>query len=296
MQTYRRVADVENRGHHVHLHYGSLAELVRDAAGTTRGGMRPDTSSRASREFSPRGDHRGTTTWEEALALARDGWPEGAKRIVQLSDRLQDKLQTAMAERPGLELTEQGEELDVAAWLGGSPEPWWTWTDEGGRSPVVSLGMNGAMNAHTSADAFTTRGAMLLAVADALEATGRRVALTMTWASDGEGWQTRTDVSVTLKRPDEQLDLQALVFATANAAMFRRLVFSLRELLPKAMREGMRVPGSYGRSSDNAERVQGLDGERPDVVIPSGTYLRSADQAYDHALEVLRECGVDIDE
>ena len=200
----------------------------------------------------------GGPIWPKALELARNGWPEGLKRMKEQVQLLQEFLPPKKLElEPALAMVGPGV-LDRGRYNQGHPKPWRVRrptnqvTDLTGK--VVKILYNVGALGYVTADQMFEKGAMVCALIDLLERSNRRVELAIVSLAGAGRLAVRVEVLV--KRPQDPLDMDRLAFALAHASTLRRLVFSFREQAPleyrKAMGIGTSYP-SYGSSGDCPE-------------------------------------------
>ncbi len=190
-------------------------------------------------------------TWEEALDLAKRGWPDA---VVMLDHKLEMVKSTLPSKRevmtadyaavgPGT--------LDMGRYIQGHPEAWTVWHPEetedyttGNR--IIPINFSISASSGVSKEALFEKGALICVLTDILEKEGRRVELTMD-ASTARVISVQTLV----KKASEPLDLDRVVFAIAHAACFRRLAFSVWEQAPPAdlAAAGISPYRSYGLPS-----------------------------------------------
>ena len=137
----------------------------------------PPAHDRGSRENERRLDAWfGSRTFEAAVQMAHNGWPEGARKALDARknvDQRVSQLVSAKASQWTFDLV--GDVVDVGRYLTGEPEHWLTEQEgENGRARVVKFLANVCCSAAVQPEAMVTRGAAILAAIDAIEATGTR--------------------------------------------------------------------------------------------------------------------------
>ena len=199
---------------------------------------------------------RGTTTFEEAIALARHGWPEGANRLKAKLDILQDLLPPQRV-KPQILMSVVGPgTVDIGRYIAQHPEPWITYqeveVEDSGE--VIAVAFNVGVSADVSTERMFQRGAVACVLIDALEQLGKRVELTVVKGTSsipyGPYGATNLVIKTIIKEANSPLDIGRLVFAVAHASYLRRLCFSLEEQLEKRLRNALGVTedGNYGYS------------------------------------------------
>lgn len=169
---------------------------------------------------------RGTKTWEEAVNLARSGWPKGRDAMAG------DVFALTMLDDDAADLSryawrEEGVDFDVSRVLEGEPEHW--------AAPVlaparrawrVSCQFN--MPDPATPEQCLHRGAAAVALARALEASGQIVELQGVVATDALLKPRSLPALVVVPLGLSPLDLASAAFVLAHAASPRRLSFALR--------------------------------------------------------------------
>lgn len=193
----------------------------------------------------------GTHSWDDALALARAGWPEGTNKVRGIVGTLtQDLFTEVMRPTPRQDVT--GQWFDPGLVAEGIPECCYEWTEVRESGPAIKIVVNGCVSAGVSTDTIMNRGAAVCAFVQALELAGRQSEVWLGINSDNY------DIHICIKRADSPLQLDQLTFALAHPAVLRRLAFSHWECdgMPAA-----HAGSGYGRVMDSS-----LKG---DVVLPS---------------------------
>lgn len=175
----------------------------------------------------------GSTTFAQAIDLARTGWTAGR---ADLSAAVTALAASADA-RPRWTWTLEpaGARPLVPAALAGAPAAMMQFRRSLTQAPVLHIKVESFVSCGVNASAVIARGAALCALIDSIEHQGIRVELTL-WG-DWSGWsgKTRKDMNtrhlctVRLKAPDEPLDMDRIAFALGHPACQRRLVFRLQE-------------------------------------------------------------------
>src|SRR2546421_8400924 len=123
-------------------------------------------------------DWAGTPDFASALALARQGWESGAKRIGEISARIGDSI-APRTYREELDYSPVGPgTLDLDRYQMGHPESYQVWVDtedtvESNRG-FLHLVVNLSASAGIDAEVMFTKGAAVCALVDCLERDGYR--------------------------------------------------------------------------------------------------------------------------
>jgi hypothetical protein len=183
----------------------------------------------------------GGLTWEQAKQMAVSGWREGMQEI----DKYRAKIVPVITERvlrPKQIYSVAGYNVDVGSFMANEPECFIAREYEERNYPgqiykiVASISFSAAIKPET----IIQRGAMICALIDAIEFAGHRVEVICNDASTindsseyrqgkykENGW---FEVSVTVKKVSQPLEMSDLAFCLAHPAMLRRIMFSVAEL------------------------------------------------------------------
>lgn len=222
-------------------------------------------------------------SWEDTLRLAAEGWREGAEKVGKLVFQITDRV-ASRSVAPAIHHDVCGDFVDVGRFCEGAPECMVSFheVESQAKGKVVKVAVNLAMHFSMSATEAFQRGAIAIALCDALERAGRTVEIVGAFLTCGDNGLSRPlfAVAVTLKRAGDMIDADRLAFMLCHPAVARRISFALRELQSDALRA--KIGNSYGYSGT-------LDAEdaSADVVIPQNP-------SEEWILEELRRQGVEI--
>jgi hypothetical protein len=172
----------------------------------------------------------GTKTFEQAVALAKKGWPEGRERLEALRAELESTVRKAVEAKAATQHYDVvGDYIDVGRVLEGEPEACGTYLDaeEGhSKSKVVKLVANVSALGHVNQRQIFSLGAAIYAAIDLIESLGTRVEL---WLGSGSSHHSdrRLNVLVKIKDAAQPFEGDRLAFYLCNAASLRRLFFSV---------------------------------------------------------------------
>ena len=218
--------------------------------------------------------------YDDAVRAYTGGWAEGARRAQDLADTLAPRPRST---RTALRRNVTGAFPNVGAYLAGAPNAMYQVSRKAAQGrPYVHLYCPVGYNANVEASTAFEKGCAMVAVIDALEGAGCRVAVTLTCRIDVPGGRVcqRFDV----KDYGDPLDIDQMIYTAAHPAFFRHLVFALRERSEHAiLRECTR--GGYGKTRDLTEADCPVDGNAVRVIVPT---LRS-DQSGTDAATFLRQ-------
>lgn len=233
----------------------------------------------------------GTETFEEALKIAREGWPEGRNKALSLSSTLFDKIST-LIEKPDLIYDVEGNDYDLGLYLKGEPECWMkyqTQVVEGQGTKIIKLVFNTATSAGVSSRIMIAKGAAIAALTELLEYSGRRVELI-----ECTRQSTELEWYVPLKFADQPLDIDRIIFALAHPANYRRIGFSIME-----QSEQMKKAGHTGDGWGGYGMPMNIDEHGGDIYIPCSLYGESQWESIENTkiwlLEQLHKQGVPIE-
>lgn len=270
------------------VNFDSMADYWRAAVdGLNTSGDRQE--DRQSRTPSMGKKWTGTDSFEEAERLARFGWEEGTASIGKLAARITARI----GERTKVEhmvRDVEGEFPDVAAYLDGVPESMIKFEDEDKQlcGRIVRLSVNAATSSGVGAEIIARRGAVVVALADAIERSGHLAEIT--FRMDAVCYSKDMAIQATVKKTDEPLNIARVAFALAHPAMFRRMNFAVMETCPEAKLLHCDKNGSYGSPRETPEKLRG------EIHFPQMTYgaaeWGSEERAEAWALEELRKLGL----
>ena len=192
----------------------------------------------SSRRFGEK-DYRGTDTFEEALRLGRDGWPEGVERLNKHLNRLKvDHLQAVSSSAYRVSRSFAGSRVNVPAAVSGNPKSMFRMDRKEGLSTGghVRIYVQLGCPYNTTVDERFIYGAALAGLIDELEARHIRVELMGNLNLFLRGFRipkrgsfNAVSCNVLVKSLDQPLDMDRLAFVLCNMAFVRRLGFSYIE-------------------------------------------------------------------
>jgi hypothetical protein len=267
--------------HHVSLtqRFGSVSELL--AYAVAKQGANIIATAQSG------GGWTGAHSFVDALALARDGWHEGAVLADAASSALVSNVK-ALTTLPVPYLDVVGQSVDVGAYLSGEPEAFIAFRSEASQAPgsrVIRISYHCGVSGGVDASVIVARGAATLALVRILETVGYSVELILTFGSTPAGGSARQQASAPLKAADQPLDVERLAFWLAHPAALRYLVF--------AVFDGWGVSVSGNRPADVSAELRG------DVHISEATagnvQWSSAASAHAWILARLADQGVSLE-
>jgi hypothetical protein len=247
---------------HIIERYDSFTDYVNECTGKLTGFK----GRRYSRQ-SPDASWSGAPTFDAAVKLAREGWPEGLRKIEPLARAISTVVGEKVI-RPEIRYEVTGDTIDMGRHLTGEPESFMVWEDservaKGRSSKVVKIAVNTFISGGVDASRFILRGAAICALVDALEACGFRCEVVATFA--GKSYNNGLhEVVTTVKAADAPLQLDQLVFTMAHVSTFRRLQFSYLETRSPEVADAFGA-GSY-------YYMPGTSTEQADIIMPAIAY------------------------
>jgi len=183
----------------------------------------------------------GGLTWEQAKQMAISGWREGMHEIEKYRAKIVPII-TERVLRPKQIYSVAGYNVDIGSFMANEPECFLAREYEKRNYPgqiykiVASISFSAAIKPET----IIQRGAMICALIDAIEFAGHRAEVICNNASTvrenieyrqgkykENGW---FEVSVTVKKTSQPLEMSDLAFCLAHPSMLRRIMFSVDEL------------------------------------------------------------------
>lgn len=237
----------------------------------------------------------GTATFEDAVELARNGWAAGGEMIAEYTKEILPSIMSRVALPEIIHDYSGGSTIDMGRFMEGDPECFYIEHDSEitrevnqNQGKIIKIVVNLAVSAGISENLITARGSAVVALIDALEATGKRVELWAVCAIRYGGNQYETQIIV--KRPNEPLNIDALAFTLAHPSMLRRMWFAQLE----NEKDGSSF-GAYGNYGYPADTI--IDGEiKLGKMYSSDPQWNSREACMKWVLKILEEQGVELRE
>jgi hypothetical protein len=215
-------------------------------------GTRKDWLEYLDSEFRRRSDYVGAIgSMAEARALLEKGWPDGARRLKALAEKLTATLPPAKNVRRRLRWSDDGDEASKDRLNGGFVDSCWRASKrELVASPeVLTVETNWGGTARRSADELFWQGAAAACLTDMLEHAGYRVELyANNYSLHPRG---RTLLRIRVKEADAPVRIDTLAAVLCHAAVFR--VFGL------SAKEQALTATVYGKCVEVPDGVTGQD-------------------------------------
>lgn len=170
-------------------------------------------------------DWSGCDTWEDALEYAVKGHPAGRAAIESAA------VKVTMAQEPLWDVAPIGAFPCIPAYAAGAPEDMFTMSDIAppSPSPIVRIAVNMSANCFVDAQEIVNRGVAIVSLIDRIQLSGRRVELIA--VKHGESRPDKFVWSVTVKRPEEPIDMDRVGLCFATPIMLRRFFFRVLEFM-----------------------------------------------------------------
>lgn len=183
--------------------------------------------TKSSRQFAS--DWNGGVSWEQAKILATNGWIDGLEEIQKINVELTEIIANKI-ERRLPEYSVAGGVVDVGEYLCSSPEYFIKpipaeYNDQG---KIIKIVCSISFSASISDKVIIQRGAMVCALADALEMSGYRCEIIINDAT--YYGLSSIEIDICLKKANQSLNIIEAAFCLAHPAMLRRFIFSAQEL------------------------------------------------------------------
>ena len=228
-------------------------------------------------------DWYGNVSWEEAKTLAISGWIEGLNEIKKISVELSEIIANKIV-RYEPEYGVGGGVVDVGAFLSNSPEYFMIKNpnEREQEGKIVKLVCSISFSAAIDSKVIIQRGAMVCALADAIEMSGFRCEIVVNDTSIYITRDRKLEIDVILKKAQQSLNITELAFCLAHPAMLRRFMFSIAEL------EGWAdYAHAYGIPHEAKDKGDLYINEIYSYIVPNS-------QAINWVTEQLKKLGVQI--
>lgn len=187
-------------------------------------------SKTGTREFT------GTADWKEAVDLALYGWPKGGARIRHYAQSFFEDISSKIAQSDFVRGIEPGVGIDIGAYCAGEPEVWiqeHVRHVDGVGNRVLSVAYNISADVSVPRSVITQRGALAVAMVQALETAGFSVELSVV---SGAGvlcgkpkHAFHFDYAIRVKDSDQPINVDRVAFAIMHPSMLRRIGFAITE-------------------------------------------------------------------
>jgi hypothetical protein len=263
---------------HLINRYDSLEDFIRAAE------RKPLNHEKRSSRREGNADFFGTHHFDEAVDLARFGWPKGRENM--MSAMAEAQLQPCMT--PSYTMDVAGAYPIAAVAAAGDPCSMVDLTPVEDRvRPIIRLVVLRNGTASYTAKHLTSYGAVALSYIEGLESAGFRVEVEIGFSDDfGHGHElTKNHTAVIVKRSQDPLDIDKMAFCLTHAAMWRRLCWGVWESSPDVE---AKLPHGYGRTR---ETEPGIDTEPSQIILPAIGIVSSESPALKSPQAAMRHFG-----
>lgn len=271
--------------------YSSMAELVDACNAPNRAPEKCQLSRKQSaywQEFSR------TSSYEEAVNLALEGWPEGLALANAMRAHISAKVNAGLPTRPVLRRDVAGAGVDVGAYCAGQPDCMYDFETEPAQGLITRILLNVTPSCGIASDVILARGAAVVALVDALETCGRRCEVSIALAASqvsGPDW--RWQATTLLKAADQPADLDKLAFGLSHPSVYRRLALSRMESMSLEYQKAFHVGHGNGYPCDIPHDKETVYLGR---MMHGENFWQDAARAVKWVLDTLRKQGVDVEE
>jgi hypothetical protein len=218
----------------------------------------------------------GNVTFDEAVRMGRDGWPEGRDRVTQLTGNLVASIAGRICREEWVTDCE-GSYVDLGLFVAREPEYWVrpeeVYSETGSARRHVRILYNGTVSAGVDPDVIEARGAAIAALADLLELAGNAVTVDLVFTvDDGQIEERKRGKTqfIALKPATERADLGKLMFWLAHPSALRRLGFAYWEGYNTADRDAWGFWSHRGYGHLTTGPFVDEHEPKPDVYIGQG--------------------------
>lgn len=195
----------------------------------------------------------GAKDWQEALDYAIKGHPVGRTKIQAALPKV------ASEPEPLWDVAPVGAFACIPAHAAGVPEDMFIQTEDAPpvSSPIVRIAVNMSASASVDPQDIVNRGVAIVSLIDRIQASGRRVELIA--IKHGRLRNDQFVWSVTVKRPEEPVDMDRIGLVFATPIMLRRFFFRVMEFTVPHPVDG------YGASTHYPEECRDCDLSIPNI-------------------------------
>lgn len=241
--------NTEQNEHNMIVNKHTIGEFMEIATRTSKSG-----SSRS------KDDKWAHGSWDEAVRMAVEGYPEGAIRLKQRAG-LFAKIREA--KRPVARWSVAGSVVDIGRYLSGENENMVEVVRGRAQSPVLKLCIERCVSANTYAEDIENTGASVLAAVECLRTAGvpAEVWVSFTTTSWGKSTKPQNSIQVRIQEAGRPIDIDVLAYWTMHPTALRRLAFAYWEQSPTEIRDqfGFWSTNGYGGASTPANKDTEFD-------------------------------------
>jgi hypothetical protein len=190
----------------------------------------------------------GTKSFSEACELLSNGWPQGRERAAKILKSIAVR-HTNFSQGKAVQMDIGGAYPIAAMAAAGQMECMVNFAPVEDRArPIVRLMVALGGNQTYSSDSISNYGLGLMAYIEALEAADFRVEINVGWFNQFNG--TQQAFTATIKKAEDPLDVDRVVFCIGNTSFVRRIMFRVMELNCTRDWLGTYARPRTGRASD----------------------------------------------
>jgi len=251
--------------------FQSWGEFIHHIENTERGEGSGRESDESGSSFS------GTESLEEAIGLAKNGWPEGKDHILKGRKELFNG--SEMFRKPRYFKSVAGSFPSVPSYIANQPRTMFRRVRAETCQPILEIHVCPNGLGRVDKKSFINYGGYLLNFIEEQENNGRRVEVHITYHNNVSGHGNVT--TSMLKKSGEFIDLDFMSFAIAHPSSLRRIEFAMMERSPfEIVRKGTR--GGYGSTNH----------KRPKFMADEAIWLGAVKSCY----EDKEECVAQLDD
>lgn len=195
-----------------------------------------------------------TQSFDEAIELFKNGWPDMANKLTQKLKVIENKTQPIM--RPKNFMSIAGYQAIVPLYLQNTPNNMMNKKMVPTKQKVITLNKSIDYHGGVKADQIIDESIKAMQVVKKLEAQGLRVNLNIVLGSKADGKQFI--MKVRIKSANEKLNISKLAFPLVHPSMLRRLFFRFIEVYPKVTK-GFKF--GYGKPASSSDLRTVFKGE-----------------------------------
>lgn len=182
----------------------------------------------------------GGLTWEQAKTMAINGWREGMLEIEKYRAQIIPIITEKVLRRQQINSI-AGYCVSIGSFLANEPDCFIAheYVERNYPGKIYKIVCSISFSASITPETIIQRGAMICALIDAIEFAGHRAEVVCNDASSANSSETCRkgqnkslgwlEISVTVKKPSQALEMTDLAFCLAHPAMLRRMMFSVAE-------------------------------------------------------------------
>jgi len=196
-------------------------------------------------------DWFGSKSWDDAMDYAVKGHPVARAAIANAA------VKVTSSPEPQWDVAPVGAFPCIPAYAAGVPEDMFVQSEDAPpvSSPIIRIVVNMTAAASVEAHQIVNRGAAIVTLIDRIQSTGKRVELIA--AEQSKTRDSTFSYFVTVKRPEEPVDIDRIGLVFATPIFLRRFMFRLMECTSPE------VIHNYGSPAHRHEEFEGSD-----LVIP----------------------------